>query len=52
MEVAMRLGFHRDQATAWIDEYVAAWNDHDADAVADSDLRNQLRDTSIEVAFS
>jgi steroid delta-isomerase-like uncharacterized protein len=35
MEVAMKLGFHRDQETMWIDEYLAAWNDHDPDAVTD-----------------
>lgn len=31
----MKLGFHSDHPTAWIDEYLAAWNDHDAVAVTD-----------------
>jgi steroid delta-isomerase-like uncharacterized protein len=35
MEVAMRLGFRRDPAMAWIDDYLAAWNDHDPVAVTD-----------------
>src|ERR1700704_679987 len=35
MEVAMRLGFRRDPAMAWIDDYLAAWNEHDPVAVTD-----------------
>jgi steroid delta-isomerase-like uncharacterized protein len=35
VEAAMRLGFRRDPAAAWIDDYVAAWNAHDAVAVTD-----------------
>jgi steroid delta-isomerase-like uncharacterized protein len=35
METAMRLGFRRDPAAAWIDDYVAAWNAHDPVAVTD-----------------
>jgi steroid delta-isomerase-like uncharacterized protein len=35
MEAAMRLGFRRDPAAAWIDDYVAAWNAHDPVAVTD-----------------
>ena len=31
----MRLGFRRDPAAAWIDDYVAAWNAHDPVAVTD-----------------
>lgn len=31
----MKLGFHRDRATMWIDDYLAAWNAHDAVAVTD-----------------
>jgi steroid delta-isomerase-like uncharacterized protein len=35
MEVAMKLGFHRDEAIAWIEDYLAAWNAHDPIAVTD-----------------
>ncbi|MGA9310079.1 MAG: nuclear transport factor 2 family protein [Pseudonocardiaceae bacterium] len=35
MEKAMRLGFHRHAEMAWIDDYLAAWNDHDPAAVTD-----------------
>jgi steroid delta-isomerase-like uncharacterized protein len=35
METAMRLGFRRDPAAAWLDDYVAAWNAHDPVAVTD-----------------
>ncbi|MGH3673507.1 MAG: nuclear transport factor 2 family protein [Pseudonocardiaceae bacterium] len=35
MGEAMRVGFHRDPAAAWIDDYLAAWNDHDPVAVTD-----------------
>jgi ketosteroid isomerase-like protein len=35
METAMRLGFRRNPAAAWIDDLVAAWNAHDPIAVTD-----------------
>ena len=31
----MDLGFHRDESTAWIEDYLAAWNAHDSVAVTD-----------------